>query len=77
MRKTKNVKYGNELSLEDYKKLVEVLRIRINVLNASVFLLEEKINIKDSGTSNYLEKINNELEIIRKLILPYPTQVHH
>lgn len=77
MGKVKNVEYGTEFSLEDYQKLIENLRVRLNVLNASVFLLEEKMAVKDTGTTNYLEKINNELETIRKLILPYPMQIHN
>ena len=77
MNKAKKFSGSAELSLKDYQKLVENLRVRLNVLNASVFLLEEKIAVKDSTTINYLEKINTELETIRRLILPYPAQTHH
>lgn len=64
----------NGLSVEDYQKLVENLRVRLNVLNASIFLLEEKLISTDLSTNNYLKKINTELETIRKMILPYPLQ---
>lgn len=61
-----------DLSLEDYQKLLENLRIRINVLNASVFLLEEKMTSKDLRVANYLARINKELQEIRKMMMPYP-----
>jgi hypothetical protein len=77
MSKVKGDIETNELTREDYQKLIENLRVRLNVLNASVFLLEEKLITVDKGTLNYLEKINTELEIIRQLILPYPFQIHH
>ncbi len=64
------------VTTEDYQRLIENLRIRLNVLNASVFLLEEKLYAADEGTSNYLTKINNELEAIRKLILSNPLKHH-
>ena len=76
MRKTDNQIESNELTVEDYQKLVEKLRIRVNVLNASVFLLEEKLNC-DITTINYMEKINSELEQIRKMIIPYPHSAYH
>ena len=60
--------------LEDYQNLLEDLRIRINLINASVFLLEEKITSKDISVNNYIAKINKELEEIRKMMLPYPMQ---
>lgn len=76
MRKTNNEINTNELTLEDYQKLVEKLRVRVNVLNASVFLLEEKLE-SDITTTNYMDKINSELEQIRKMIVPYPLSEHH
>ena len=60
--------------LEDYQNLLEDLRIRINLINASVFLLEEKMTSKDISVNNYIAKINKELEEIRKMMLPYPMQ---
>jgi len=76
MEKVKDAEL-NELTREDYQKLIENLRVRLNVLNASVFLLEEKLITVDNGTLNYLKKINTELEIIRQMILPYPFLIHN
>ncbi len=58
----------NVPALEDYQKLIEELRVHLNVLNASLFLLEEELPRNTKGMDNYLEKINSELEIIRKMI---------
>jgi len=77
MGKVNNSIKINEISIEDYQMLVENLRVRINVLNASIFLLEDKLDIIDKNTVSYLEKINSELENIRKLILPYPIKIHN
>ena len=55
-----------------YEELLELLRTRLSVLNTSVFLLEENLNINDPKTNEYLEKINNELERIRKIIIEIP-----
>ena len=77
MGKVDSATKPDELSIEDYQKLVENLRIRINVLNASIFLLEDKLDSIDNNTVGYLEKINSELENIRKMILPYPIKIHN
>lgn len=61
---------------KDYQRLIENLRVRLNVLNASVFLLEEKLYLTDARTSNYLSKINGELEAIRQLIITSPLNHH-
>jgi hypothetical protein len=76
MKKTNDEINSNELTLEDYQKLVEKLRVRVNVLNASIFLLEEKLDC-DVATSNYIDRINFELEQIRKMIVPYPLSAYH
>ncbi len=55
-----------------YEELLELLRTRLSVLNTSVFLLEENLNIEDPKTNEYLEKINDELERIRKIIIEVP-----
>ena len=72
MSKSESAVSTTGLNLEDYQKMLEDLRIRINVLNASVFLLEEKMSSKDLSVSNYIAKINKELEEIRKIMMPYP-----
>jgi len=76
MKKTNDEIKSNELTLEDYQKLVEKLRVRVNVLNASIFLLEEKLDC-DVAMSNYIDRINFELEQIRKMIVPYPLSAYH
>ena len=76
MKKTDNELNSSELTLEDYKKLVEKLRVRVNVLNASIFLLEEKLDC-DIATTSYMDKVNFELEQIRKMIIPYPLSAYH
>ncbi len=77
MGKANNSIKLDELSIDDYKNLVENLRVRINVLNASIFLLEDKLDSIDNNTVAYLKKINLELENIRQMILPYPMNVHN
>ncbi len=59
-------------SEEEYKKLMELLRARINVLNASVFLLEDNLADTDYKTNCYIKRINSELERIRSLIINVP-----
>ena len=76
MKKTNDEIKSNELTLQDYQKLVEKLRVRVNVLNASVFLLEEKLDC-NVALSNYIDRINFELEQIRKMIVPYPLSAYH
>ncbi|GEM_PF-6349867 len=62
-------------TVEDYQKLIEDLRVRLNVLNASVFLLEERLPPRDQEMENYLNKINSELEVIRRMIITTPKVV--
>ncbi|RMH61386.1 MAG: hypothetical protein D6677_11990 [Calditrichaeota bacterium] len=59
-------------TVEDYQKLIEELRVHLNVLNASVFLLEEEMAPDSTQIHNYMSKINNELEVIRKMIAATP-----
>jgi len=76
MKKTNNELNNGELTLEDYQRLVEKLRVRVNVLNASIFLLEERLDC-DVTTMGYIDKINFELEQIRKMIVPYPLSAYY
>lgn len=57
-------------SVEEYKKMIELLRVRLNVLNATIFLLEENLPNPNLASTNYIKKINTELETIRKIVLP-------
>ena len=77
MAKTDSVTKAQEMNLEDYQKLIENLRIRLNVLNASIFLLEEKLTVNDLSIINYISRINSELEIIRKMIVSGPVHLNH
>jgi len=77
MSKTKRVRNDHDMKLKDYQNLVENLRIRLNVLNASVFLLEEKLTPDDLSIINYISRINSELENIRKMMIPNPVPVHN
>ncbi len=58
-----------------YEELLELLRTRLSVLNTSVFLLEENLDINDPKTNEYLEKINKELERIRRIIIEIPENI--
>jgi signal transduction histidine kinase len=57
-----------------YEHMLEVLRTRLNVLNTSVFLLEDNLSEQDKKTSHYIAKINAELDRIRHLINQAPEQ---
>ncbi len=59
-------------NLVEYKLLLENLRTRLNVLNTSIFLLENNLNQTDDKTYKYLKQINKELEKIRRLIIDVP-----
>lgn len=56
----------------EYEHLLENLRLRLHVLNTSVFLLENNLHDTDKKTNAYLKRINGELEKIRQLIIYGP-----
>ncbi len=58
--------------IKDYELLLENLRTRLSILNTSVFLLEETLEMKTVRTSQYIDRINTELERIRELIINVP-----
>ncbi len=64
-----------EKPLMEYQLLLENLRSRLNVLNTSIFLLENNIDLLDEKTHKYISQINKELERIRKLINEVPQQL--
>jgi hypothetical protein len=72
MAKSKDMMQSTAISEEEYLKLMELLRARLNVLNASVFLLEDNLANSDYKTSCYIKRINSELERIRTLISTSP-----
>ncbi len=57
---------------EEYELLLEALRTRINVLNASVFLLKNNMTTNDIKSIEYINRINLELERIRRLLNQTP-----
>lgn len=59
-------------SLQEYKALLENLRSRLNVLNTSIFLLEENIPDSNVVTNKYINQINREIKRIREMILENP-----
>lgn len=72
MAKSKDMMQSTVISDDQYLKLLELLRARLNVLNASVFLLEDNLADSDYKTSCYIKRINAELERIRTLIIESP-----
>ena len=59
-------------SAQDYKNILEDLRTRLNVLNTSIFLLEENLTDPDYKTHKYFRRINKELKRIREMIIDIP-----
>lgn len=47
---------------------LSVIRSRLNVIGASMYLLENSLDRKDCSRLRYVEKIKEELEVIRRLI---------
>jgi hypothetical protein len=56
----------------EYKILLENLRSRLNVLNTSIFLLEENIPDSNAVSNKYIKKINSEIKRIREMIIDFP-----
>ncbi len=63
---------SHQESVQEYKELLENLRSRLNVLNTSIFLLEENIPNSNFRTNKYIKQINREIKRIREMILEYP-----
>jgi len=47
-KKTQEDNY-NQVGINEHQKLIEKLRIRLNVLSASIFLLEDKLGPLDES----------------------------
>ncbi len=52
-----------------YEEMLEYLRQHLNILNTTIFLLKENMNSVDVQTLSYFDRINNEIEKIRKVII--------
>lgn len=62
----------------DFEQFMENLRTRLNVLNTSVFLLEDNLKTNSGNkTLQYIQKINLELQRIRNLINQTPEQYNN
>jgi RNase H-fold protein (predicted Holliday junction resolvase) len=68
------VEFGNMVKMDmppeiEFDQFMENLRTRFNVLNTSVFLLEDSLKSNTANKSvQYINKVNLELQRIRKLI---------
>ena len=62
----------NEDIIQEYDRMIEELRTRLNVLSTSLFLLHESTDIEDPKTKRYLNSVNQEMERIRSIISQYP-----
>lgn len=73
--------YDNNISmhlvdLKDYNSLIEELRVRLNILSTSVFLLKDSFKGNNSPNQiRYFEKINDEMNKIKTLISHHPKEV--
>lgn len=64
------------VDLEDYNSLVEELRVRLNILSTSVFLLHDSFNGNNSPNQHrYFDKINSEMDKIKNLISNHPKEI--
>lgn len=65
------------VDLKDYNSLVEDLRVRLNILSTSVFLLKDSFKGYNSPNQNrYFDKINDEMNKIKTLISNHPEEVN-
>ena len=65
------------VDLRDYNSLVEELRVRLNILSTSVFLLKDSFKGNNSPNQNrYFAKINDEMNKIKTLISNNPEEVN-
>lgn len=60
------------MAISDYSSLVEELRIRLDIINTSVFLLEDNSTKNNPKQNKYLNKIKAEMDKIRILITSHP-----
>lgn len=76
-QKSNNAKVNMHLvDLKDYNSLVEELRVRLNILSTSVFLLRDSFNGNNSPNQNrYFDKINSEMTKIKSLISCHPKHI--
>jgi len=57
-----------QLQLKDFESLLSFIRSRLDVIGTSIYLLENNWSDKTNDPGKYFKKINEEMELIRKLI---------
>jgi hypothetical protein len=57
-----------QLQLKDFESLLSFIRSRLDIIGTSIYLLENNWSDKTSDPGKYFKKINDEMELIRKLI---------
>jgi hypothetical protein len=57
-----------ELKFKDYENLLSFIRSKLDVIGTSIYLLENNWSDKSNDPGKYFKKINDEMELIRKLI---------
>jgi len=62
---------GEEI-IQEYDRMIEELRARLNVLSTSLFLLHESTDTVDPKAKRYLNSVNQQMERIRNIISQYP-----
>ena len=65
---TKKSDVSDILIKKQYEDLISYFRDRLNVINTSIYLMESKLSEGKGDVTKYFQKINNEIESIRKLI---------
>jgi len=56
------------IKLKDFESLLGFIRSRLDVIGTSIYLLENNWSDKTSDPGKYFKIINDEMELIRKLI---------
>ncbi len=70
-----NKKELSIMAINEYNLFIEELRIRLNILGTSIFLLSESTNSDDPKQNKYLNKINSEMAKIRTLISSHSKEI--
>jgi len=72
MPKVQDMEVISELSsqeiVEYYERILSYIRSRLNVIGTSLYLLQENFPFHCAEEIKYFNKINEELESIRRLI---------
>ncbi len=51
-----------------YEEMISFLRSRLNIIGASVYLIQAKLAEDEKDVGKYFRKINEEIESIRKVL---------